>query len=325
MAELLRPLDALHTARHLPGDHLLRRRPRHGHPVPRPQGLRLRRRCRVVRLRQHHLCLLHRLQARRQGALRPSRHSADSRLVRHLPHRDDAELLPGHTPVAALHLRHQRHARGHRGLLRQLLRPQPPRAAPLRDPRAAHRRGLETAPAQHQRAVRQEARPDRPHDLREERHHRRALQDLVHHPVPSPQRHLPRRDHGARGAVRAHLPQDHPLGLHRPSRPAHRPHRGHVHGVEQIALVHHLDHLPRRPLRDAHYHRVPPRVHAPPGRVRGAHAGGDVPGPGRGPRQGVQQHPAPAPEAARRRGQVKRADRPLEATPGRARGRRRTR
>jgi len=183
VAELLRTLAALHAARHPPGTHLLRRRPRPRHPVPRPQWLRLRRRRGVVRLRQHHLRLLDRLQAHRQGPLRPARHPADSRFVRHLPHRDDAELLPGHPPMAALHLWHQRHARGHSRLLRRLLCPQPAHAAALRGSRAPHRRGLEAPPPQHQRPLRQEARSDRPHDLREERHRGRALQDFVRHPL----------------------------------------------------------------------------------------------------------------------------------------------
>lgn len=45
-----------------------------------------------------------------------SAHRADSRLLGHVPHRDDAGLFPGHSPASALHLFHRRHARGHRRL-----------------------------------------------------------------------------------------------------------------------------------------------------------------------------------------------------------------
>jgi putative membrane protein len=70
------------------------------------------------------------VQAHRHGARRHPRHPADPRLLRHLPHRDDARLLPGARAAPAVHVRQQRHARGHRRLLRQLLRHQHRRPSP---------------------------------------------------------------------------------------------------------------------------------------------------------------------------------------------------
>ena len=220
------------------------------------------------------------------------------------PHRDDAGLLPRPQPLAAIHLRHPRHARGHRRLLRQLLRPQPLHAPALPDPCAAHRRGLEAPPPEHQLALRQEACRDRPHDLRARRHRGRALPALLAHQGAHAQRRVPHPAAPARSQVQRCLPAPHSRRLRAAAGASARSLGGHVLRKQQAPVVHRVDRLPGTPVHGAHHHRVLPRVAHPKDRHGRPHQGRDVPAPGgpARPRVLLLAHRAAAPTHEQRRG-----------------------